>query len=258
MSSTQVDSIERVRQELLRLAHGPLPRPVAGGIVVARGARLAMILGGSRAAGWNFPKGGIDEGETSLQAALKETGEEAGLEALPVDVPPMSIEARVFRDTLGFGSPRGSKPAIYHPRCQYFGEWRAILQAAPAGSQISLGAVRLLEQAATAASVTDFAAVKELLFDALRGEKIRWQQMPTFHVLAFVAYRPERLTGESTAVRWWTVEELLHAIDFGGNVSKQVRQLLPPEKREAFAEAVRIAAAQANSGDQSWTSASSN
>src|SRR5262249_52976373 len=99
----------------------------------------------------NFPKGGIDEGETSLDAALKETGEEAGLEAKPVNLPSMSIAARVFRDTLGFGSPRGSTPAVYHRQCDYFGKRHTVLRAAPAGSEISLGAVQLLEQAATAA-----------------------------------------------------------------------------------------------------------
>jgi 8-oxo-dGTP pyrophosphatase MutT (NUDIX family) len=157
---------------------------------------MAMILGGSRAAGWNFPKGGIEEGETSLEAALKETGEEAGLGATPVDVPPMSIAARVFRDTLGFGSPRGSTPAIYHRQCDYFGKRHTVLQAAPAGSEISLGAVQLLEQAATAAGVADFAAVKDALFDALRDEKFRWQQMPTFHVLAFQAYPAQAISGD--------------------------------------------------------------
>src|SRR5205823_7572051 len=113
--------IDRVRDELRRLARGPVPRPVGGGIVVEHGGRLAMIAGSYSAQGWHFPKGGLDEGETSLDAALKETHEEAGLEAVPVDVPPLSVVARTFTETLGFGSPRVQKPVIYHPQCDYFG-----------------------------------------------------------------------------------------------------------------------------------------
>src|SRR5262249_5988287 len=136
MQSSRSVDIERVRAELRRLAPGPVPRPVGGGIVVERGGRLAMIKGSYTAPGWHFPKGGLDDGETTLAAALKETGEEAGLEALAVDAPALMVVAGKFRDALSFGSPRVSKAVIYHPQCVYFGTWYTIQSAAPPGPEI--------------------------------------------------------------------------------------------------------------------------
>lgn len=55
----------------------------AGGVVVderSGGARRVMVVHRPRYDDWSFPKGGVHEGETLEQAALREVKEETGLE----------------------------------------------------------------------------------------------------------------------------------------------------------------------------------
>ena len=51
----------------------------AGGVVFDQGGHVLVL--GHRNGTWVFPKGHIDEGETDLEAALREVEEEAGVEA---------------------------------------------------------------------------------------------------------------------------------------------------------------------------------
>jgi 8-oxo-dGTP pyrophosphatase MutT (NUDIX family) len=51
----------------------------AGGVVCDDGGRV-LIVHRRRYDDWSFPKGGVDEGETLEQAALREVKEEAGPE----------------------------------------------------------------------------------------------------------------------------------------------------------------------------------
>lgn len=55
-------------------------RDSAGGIVVSIGGRIALVE--QHGNSWSFPKGGIEAGETLLQAAQREIAEETGLTEL--------------------------------------------------------------------------------------------------------------------------------------------------------------------------------
>jgi 8-oxo-dGTP pyrophosphatase MutT (NUDIX family) len=57
-----------------------MPRAAAGGIIV--NAKGQIVLVEQHGNSWAFPKGGIEEGETPLEAALREIGEETGLTKL--------------------------------------------------------------------------------------------------------------------------------------------------------------------------------
>ena len=55
----------------------------AGGIVVRNrgGRREFLLVSASRSAAWVFPKGHVEAGETLEETAVREVGEEAGVEA---------------------------------------------------------------------------------------------------------------------------------------------------------------------------------
>ena len=55
------------------------PRETAGGVIVNTEGKIALVWQNGNS--WSFPKGGIDEGETPLQAAYREIYEEVGLGA---------------------------------------------------------------------------------------------------------------------------------------------------------------------------------
>lgn len=57
-----------------------VPRPSAGGIVLGPDGRLVVVEQHGNT--WSFPKGGIEEGETAREAAVREIREETGLSAL--------------------------------------------------------------------------------------------------------------------------------------------------------------------------------
>ena len=65
----------------------PVIPPRAAGIVVVRrpdaGEWLCLLLRAYR--DWDFPKGGIDAGESPLEGAVRETAEEASLTSLAFD-----------------------------------------------------------------------------------------------------------------------------------------------------------------------------
>ena len=53
------------------------PRPSAGGIIVNSEGKIVLIE--QHGNSWSFPKGGIEAGETELDAAVREIHEETGL-----------------------------------------------------------------------------------------------------------------------------------------------------------------------------------
>ena len=60
----------------------------AGGIVFRRdGERTLYLLIRDSYRNWGFPKGHLEDGEAPAQAALREVGEETGLEALELRAP---------------------------------------------------------------------------------------------------------------------------------------------------------------------------
>lgn len=57
----------------------PTAVPGAGGVVFSRDGRVLLL--GHASGAWVFPKGHVEEGETSHAAALREVAEEAGVAA---------------------------------------------------------------------------------------------------------------------------------------------------------------------------------
>jgi 8-oxo-dGTP pyrophosphatase MutT (NUDIX family) len=182
----------------------PARRLVGGGVVVDSAGRLLVCYSDFAYQGWHFPKGGLDEGETSLEGAIREVEEESGgviAKAYSGNVVFELQPGRVYREPLGFGSSR----------------------AEPDGEQstdkISLGASQLLVEAAREARIEldDLERHKYEIFDALvnRGLRVAWVTVPTYHLLVFAGGR-HRVTPESQAVEWHTPNE--------------VRALRPPGK----------------------------
>jgi 8-oxo-dGTP diphosphatase len=57
-----------------------LLRESAGGIVVGQGGKIVLVEQNSNS--WSFPKGGVEEGESLLEAATREIEEETGIKNL--------------------------------------------------------------------------------------------------------------------------------------------------------------------------------
>ena len=65
---------------------------------------------------WEFPKGGVDEGETVLQAALRELFEETGITEGEVRLIPEFQKTEDYRFTSG----RTDKRSLIHKQVTYF------------------------------------------------------------------------------------------------------------------------------------------
>ena len=57
-----------------------LKRESAGGIIKGPDGRIVLVC--QHGNSWSFPKGGVEEGETALQAAIREIEEETGITQL--------------------------------------------------------------------------------------------------------------------------------------------------------------------------------
>jgi 8-oxo-dGTP pyrophosphatase MutT (NUDIX family) len=235
-----------VEEQLLRLAQLPTRRPVAGGIVVNRSGEVALVYSTYAGQGWHFPKGGLDEGETSLEGAIKETNEEAGMEVRSLKLAAIDLGlGGTFSQFLNFGSPRGQECIIHNPRCEYFGEWIDVQQGPRPSDRISQVALDLLRRAAYDTGMTEeeFSLHRYELFDRCCRLPVCWQQHPVYHVLGFSRQAPHLLNGESEKVRWWSLNELERALQEGReNIHRNVARLLP-QLREVAETARGIAEA---------------
>jgi 8-oxo-dGTP pyrophosphatase MutT (NUDIX family) len=85
---------------------GEYRRPAARALLVSPSGQL--MRGTPHQTRWEYPGGGMDEGERTLEAAVRETREEAC--CLGGEVPDLSPlgtrRGRAYREPLGFGSPR--------------------------------------------------------------------------------------------------------------------------------------------------------
>jgi 8-oxo-dGTP pyrophosphatase MutT (NUDIX family) len=198
-----------VLSQLRRLASMPVFRPVAGLVIVDASERVAMAYQEYANQGWCFPKGGVDHTETNADAAVREAREEIGLEVELVGIEPLSFTGKDFRESLGFGSPRGARSMIYKPQCLYFGNPVEVTKSEPPGASISRGAYELLAEAWRSHHGAEADEADILgLYDQAQGENVIWRQSPTYFLAAFKSHCPEEMTGETDETAWFTLTEL--------------------------------------------------
>jgi 8-oxo-dGTP pyrophosphatase MutT (NUDIX family) len=194
---------------VLNTTSTPTQRLVGGGVVVNKLGQLLVLYADFAYQGWHFPKGGLDEGETSLEGAIREVFEESGGAIATLFSGNIKFElnpGKVYREPIGFGSARG-EPDDHRT-----------------SEKISLGADHLLTEAAKESGVDLelLAKHKYEIFDALvdRNIRVAWVTVPTYHLLVHTGgtYGP---TWESQAVEWHTPEE--------------IRNLRPPGKKHGGA-----------------------
>jgi 8-oxo-dGTP pyrophosphatase MutT (NUDIX family) len=168
----------------------PARRLVGGGVVVDARGKLLVAFSDFAYQGWHFPKGGLDEGETTLEGALREVHEESGgVIAKPFSGNVVfSLNAgRVYYEPIGFGSSRTDPP---HKRTN---------------DKISLGAMKLLEDAASEARIDpkDLFDNRYEIFDTLveRKTRVAWVTVPTYHLMCYIEgdHGP---TEETQVVEW--------------------------------------------------------
>jgi 8-oxo-dGTP pyrophosphatase MutT (NUDIX family) len=210
---------ERVAEAISQLTSvRPCPRPVAGGVVVNPEGQVLMVYSSYAGQGWHFPKGGLDEGETLLEGAMREAEEEGGVlvRAVP-SLEPFHLGAgsASFTEPLAWGSPRRHNKR----------------------GKINQGAADLLRDAAKLAGLGDaeFPLLKDTLFDLL-GEQVivRWQSVVTYFVLAY-AGNSQNKDSESEQVRWVCLEKIREL----SRLNSHVGRLL---ERVGFENAIKQAA----------------
>ena len=193
--------------EMINSTSTPARRLVGGGVVVDARGRVLVCYSDFAYQGWHFPKGGLDEGETTLQGAVREVEEESGgVRArnysgnIVFELQP----GRVYREPIGFGSSRADPPKHR------------------TSDRISRGAADLLLEAAREARIDpdELHLHRYEVFDVLvqRQIKVAWVTVPTYHLLVFEGGQAQP-TFESKFVEWHTPAE--------------VRQLRAPDKPHA-------------------------
>jgi bis(5'-nucleosidyl)-tetraphosphatase len=92
---------------------------------------------------WEFPKGGVDEGETLMQTALRELREETGITEDAVAVVP-NFE---WRESYRFTSGREAERTLIHKQVTYFLAETSVVEVTIADSELSEYAWLELEEA---------------------------------------------------------------------------------------------------------------
>jgi 8-oxo-dGTP pyrophosphatase MutT (NUDIX family) len=176
--------------EMINSTSTPARRLTGGGVVVDARGRVLVCYSDFAYQGWHFPKGGLDEGETTLQGAIREVEEESGgvrARNYSGNVVFELQPGRVYREPIGFGSSRADPPKHR------------------TSDKISRGAADLLLEAAKEARIDPDELHKHRyeIFDVLvqRQIKVAWVTVPTYHLLVYEAGQAQP-TFESKFVEW--------------------------------------------------------
>ena len=188
-NTTKLGEILRVSLQNI-INNGPANRPVAGAVVINEEGKLLVVYSDFANQGWFCPKGGMDEGETTVETAKREAFEESGVKVshLATNQTIIITSKYVFENTLGFGSPR------------YNDEGPAISQAA----------YTLMKQAAKDAGIEDdvFEKNKIFIFDQLSDMKMNWKGGPiSYHIFAYKGH-DTGTSHESIAQKWLPIDEV--------------------------------------------------
>ena len=205
-----------VMNRLGQLASRAFPRPVAGLVIVDGLGRVAMAYQEYANQGWCFPKGGLDHRETSAEAATREAREEIGLEVELLPECSVGFMGRVFHENLGFGSPRGARPVIHKPICQYFGTRHEVTRLDPPGDSISQGAYDMISTAWREHHGVDPPENEVLnIYDIGKDRLVKWVQSPTYYFASFRSHVPDCMTGETDEAAWVEPEEMIRRAALG-------------------------------------------
>lgn len=96
-------------------------RDTSAGVIVFRrvedGCRFLLVLSRlTKRPLWEFPKGGVDEGETTREAAMRELQEETGLGQADVHLLP----GCEWRESYRFSTGEGEDRTLVHKKVTYF------------------------------------------------------------------------------------------------------------------------------------------
>ena len=185
--------VERLKIAIENIVkHGPVERPVAGAVVINEEGKLLVVYSDFANQGWFCPKGGVDFGETTVEAAKRESFEESGVKAtqLATNQTINLISNYEFENVLGFGSPRYNKE----------------------GPEISQCAYNLMKQAANDIGIEDavFEKNKIFIFDELADKiKVTWfgGRAIVYHIFAYKG-NDTGSSHESIAQKWLPIEEV--------------------------------------------------
>jgi bis(5'-nucleosidyl)-tetraphosphatase len=92
---------------------------------------------------WEFPKGGVDEGETLLQTALRELEEETGIRSDSVQL----VSGFEWRESYRFTSGRETERTLIQKDVTYFLAETSVVEVTLAASELSEYAWLELEEA---------------------------------------------------------------------------------------------------------------
>ncbi len=86
----------------------------AGCVVYDSEGNMLLIRRNQR---WDLPKGKVEEGETLLQAALRETTEETGLDVSPVAAPSSAVPVKTYHIFNLYGGWHLKQTSWFTARC---------------------------------------------------------------------------------------------------------------------------------------------
>ena len=167
-----------------------MKRPVCGGVVKNDEGKYLIVHSDFANQGWFFPKGGMDEGETTIEAAKREVQEESGVISInSILAPSIVVKSKfVFENTLGFDSPRTHNE----------------------GNSISQGAYDALKKVSDLIGQSNewFIENRYNLFDKFSNIMVKWKSEPIIYHFFTHKGNDVGKSNETDDVKWLTIDEI--------------------------------------------------